>query len=76
MLKLLIGAAIGAAAVWFLDPHHGTSRREQAITHARKGQEQATKATQTIKAKTSSSSDNGEAAPADQGSQQTAPSGV
>ena len=29
MLKLLFGAAIGAAAAWFLDPERGQSRREE-----------------------------------------------
>ena len=30
MFKLLIGAAIGAAAAWFLDPNDGTRRRNLA----------------------------------------------
>ena len=34
MLKLLTGAAIGAAAVWFLDPERGGDRRTASVTLA------------------------------------------
>ena len=44
MFKLLIGAAIGAAAAWFLDPDRGGDRRTQALGYARKGKEQAVQA--------------------------------
>ena len=57
MLKLIFGAALGAAAAWFLDPNDGTRRRnttrDKALKLARKGQEQAaqqaTYATNTVK---------------------------
>jgi osmotically-inducible protein OsmY len=59
MLKLIFGAALGAAAAWFLDPNDGTRRRnmtrDKALKLARKGQEQAsqqaTYATNTVKGK-------------------------
>jgi osmotically-inducible protein OsmY len=62
MLKLLIGAAIGAAAAWFLDPNDGTRRRnvarDKTTKYARQGKEQAAQkasyATSTIKGKASS----------------------
>jgi osmotically-inducible protein OsmY len=45
MLKLLFGAAIGAAAAWFLDPNDGARRRnvtrDKAMKYARQGKEQA-----------------------------------
>jgi osmotically-inducible protein OsmY len=45
MFKLLFGAAIGAAAAWFLDPNDGTRRRNQtrdkAMKYARQGKDQA-----------------------------------
>jgi hypothetical protein len=45
MLKLLIGAAIGAAAAWFLDPNDGTRRRnvarDKGAKYARQGKDQA-----------------------------------
>ena len=45
MLKLLIGAAIGAAAAWFLDPNDGTRRRnvarDKTAKYARQGKDQA-----------------------------------
>lgn len=45
MLKLLFGAAIGAAAAWFLDPNDGTRRRnvarDKAGKYARQGKDQA-----------------------------------
>ena len=44
MFKLLTGAAIGAAAVWFLDPDRGGDRRTQALGYARKGKDQAVQA--------------------------------
>jgi osmotically-inducible protein OsmY len=47
MFKLLVGAAIGAAAAWFLDPNDGTRRRnvarDKSAKYARKGKEQATR---------------------------------
>ena len=40
MFKLLIGAAIGFAAAWFLDPNDGTRRRkamqDKAMSYGRK----------------------------------------
>jgi osmotically-inducible protein OsmY len=59
MFKLLIGAAIGAAAAWFLDPNDGARRRnttrDKAMKYARQGKdqatEQATSATETVKGK-------------------------
>ena len=44
MFKLLTGAAIGAAAVWFLDPDRGGDRRTQVLGYARKGKDQAVQA--------------------------------
>jgi osmotically-inducible protein OsmY len=45
MFKLLFGAAIGAAAAWFLDPNDGTRRRnttrDKAMKFARQGKDQA-----------------------------------
>jgi osmotically-inducible protein OsmY len=47
MFKILIGAAIGAAAAWFLDPNEGTRRRNEArdktTKYARQGKDQAAK---------------------------------
>jgi osmotically-inducible protein OsmY len=59
MFKILIGAAIGAAAAWFLDPNDGTRRRnlarDKATKYARQGKEEAARkaayAGQTVKAK-------------------------
>jgi osmotically-inducible protein OsmY len=48
MFKLLIGAAAGAAAVWFLDPERGEGRRSQALGYAQKGKEQAAQAGETL----------------------------
>jgi osmotically-inducible protein OsmY len=61
MRKLLLGAAIGAAAAWFLDPNDGTRRRnvtrDKAMKYARRGTgeaaRQATYAAQTAKGKVS-----------------------
>jgi osmotically-inducible protein OsmY len=45
MFKILLGAAIGAAAAWFLDPNDGTRRRhvlrDKTMKHARRGKEEA-----------------------------------
>jgi osmotically-inducible protein OsmY len=45
MFKILIGAAIGAAAAWFLDPNDGTRRRnvvrDKTMKYARRGKEEA-----------------------------------
>ncbi|MGH2763754.1 MAG: BON domain-containing protein [Thermoleophilaceae bacterium] len=45
MSKLLFGAAIGAAAAWFLDPNEGTRRRnvtrDKAMKYARRGKAEA-----------------------------------
>jgi osmotically-inducible protein OsmY len=47
MFKILIGAAIGAAAAWFLDPNDGPRRRnvlrDKTTKYARQGKEQAAK---------------------------------
>jgi osmotically-inducible protein OsmY len=59
MFKLLIGAAVGVAAAWFLDPNDGTRRRnvtrDKALKFARRGGEQASRqaayATSTVKGK-------------------------
>ena len=59
MLKLIVGAALGAAAAWFLDPNDGTRRRnvtrDKALKYVRKGSDQAAQkaayATETIKGK-------------------------
>jgi osmotically-inducible protein OsmY len=48
MFKLLIGAVIGGAAVWFLDPDRGGGRRNQALSYAQKGKDQAAQAGETI----------------------------
>lgn len=37
MFKLIVGALIGGAAVWFLDPDRGEGRRSQALGYAQKG---------------------------------------
>jgi osmotically-inducible protein OsmY len=44
----LIGAAAGAAAVWFLDPERGEGRRSQALGYAQKGKEQAAQTGETL----------------------------
>jgi osmotically-inducible protein OsmY len=45
MFKILLGAAIGAAAAWFLDPNDGTRRRnvarDKAMKYARQGKAEA-----------------------------------
>jgi osmotically-inducible protein OsmY len=45
MFKILFGAAIGAAAAWFLDPGDGTRRRnlvrDKAMKYARRGKDEA-----------------------------------
>jgi osmotically-inducible protein OsmY len=59
MFKILIGAAIGAAAAWFLDPNDGTRRRnvvrDKTMKYARHGKEEAarkaTYAGETVKGK-------------------------
>ena len=59
MLKLIFGAALGAAAAWFLDPNEGARRRnttrDKALKLARQGKDQAsqqaTYATSTVKGK-------------------------
>ena len=59
MFKILIGAAIGAAAAWFLDPNDGTRRRnvvrDKTTKYARRGKEEAarkaTYAGETVKGK-------------------------
>jgi osmotically-inducible protein OsmY len=48
MFKLLVGAAIGAAAMWFLDPERGGDRRTQALGYARQGKEQAAQAGESV----------------------------
>jgi osmotically-inducible protein OsmY len=61
MFKILFGAAIGAAAAWFLDPNDGTRRRnivrDKTMKYARRGGgkavQQASYATSTIKGKAS-----------------------
>ena len=71
MFKLLIGAAAGAAAVWFLDPERGEGRRSQVLGYAQKGKEQAAQAgetlgqtAQTVKDKAGSEGSGDERAPA------------
>jgi osmotically-inducible protein OsmY len=62
MFKILFGAAIGAAAAWFLDPNDGTRRRnvarDKATKYARQGKEEAarkaTYATEAVKGKATS----------------------
>jgi len=59
MFKILFGAAIGAAAAWFLDPRDGTRRRDvvrdKTMKYARRGTgkvaQQASYAGSTIKGK-------------------------
>ena len=52
MLKVLLGAAIGFAAAWFLDPDAGARRREtlqeKATSYVRKGGEEEAAAVQRI----------------------------
>jgi osmotically-inducible protein OsmY len=72
MFKLLFGAAIGAAAAWFLDPNDGTRRRhvarDKATKYARQGKDQAgrqaTYAAQTAKGKVSAAAPGGGREPA------------
>jgi osmotically-inducible protein OsmY len=59
MFKILFGAAIGAAAAWFLDPNDGTRRRnvvrDKTMKYARQGKDEAarkaTYAGKTVKGK-------------------------
>jgi osmotically-inducible protein OsmY len=59
MFKLFLGAAMGAAAAWFLDPNDGSRRRntvrDRTMKYARKGKDEAarkaTYAGSTIKGK-------------------------
>jgi osmotically-inducible protein OsmY len=59
MFKILFGAAIGAAAAWFLDPNEGTRRRnvlrDKTMKYARRGKEEAARkasyAGETVKGK-------------------------
>jgi osmotically-inducible protein OsmY len=59
MFKILLGAAVGAAAAWFLDPNDGTRRRhvvrDKTMKYARRGKEEAarkaTYAGETVKGK-------------------------
>jgi osmotically-inducible protein OsmY len=59
MFKILLGAAVGAAAAWFLDPNDGTRRRhvvrDKTMKYARRGREEAarkaTYAGETVKGK-------------------------
>jgi hypothetical protein len=52
MLKVLLGAAIGFVAAWFLDPDAGDRRRktlqEKATSYVRKGGEEEAAAVQRI----------------------------
>jgi osmotically-inducible protein OsmY len=45
MFKILFGAAIGAAAAWFLDPNDGTRRRnvvrDKTMKYAQRGKDEA-----------------------------------
>jgi osmotically-inducible protein OsmY len=62
MFKILFGAAIGAAAAWFLDPNDGTRRRnvvrDKTMKYARRGKDEAarkaTYAATTVKGKATS----------------------
>lgn len=62
MFKILFGAAIGAAAAWFLDPNDGTRRRnlarDKTMKFARQGKDEAARkaayAGSTIKGKAAS----------------------
>jgi gas vesicle protein len=58
MFKLLIGAAIGFAAAWFMDSKEGEQRRalvkDKATTVAGKGKEQAAGVAGQVKDKVSS----------------------
>jgi gas vesicle protein len=59
MLKLLVGAALGFAAAWFMDTKEGEQRRavvkERATGIAGKGKEQAKGAVDQVKQKRASS---------------------
>ena len=63
MFKLLIGAAIGFAAAWFMDTKEGEQRRalvkDKATTVAGKGKEQAAGVAGQVKDKVSSESPEG-----------------
>lgn len=48
MFKLLVGAVIGGAAVWFLDPDRGGGRRSQALSYAQRGKDQAAQAGESL----------------------------
>jgi gas vesicle protein len=58
MLKMLVGAAIGFAAAWFMDSKEGEQRRtavkEKAAGAAGKGKEQAAGAVAQVKEKAAS----------------------
>jgi hypothetical protein len=64
MFKLLIGAAIGFAAAWFMDTKEGEQRRalvkDKATTVAGKGKEQAAGVAGQVKDKVSSDSPTGD----------------
>ena len=72
MFKLLIGAAIGGAAAYFLDPNDGARRRslvqDKAGKYARRGKRQAERqashATETIKGKATAAAPGGGREPA------------
>lgn len=50
MFKLIVGALIGGAAVWFLDPDRGEGRRGQALSYAQKGKDQAAQTGESLSA--------------------------
>jgi osmotically-inducible protein OsmY len=74
MFKILFGAALGAAAAWFLDPNDGTRRRnvvrDKSMKYARQGKDEvaskATYAGTTIKRKATAAAPGGAREPAEQ----------
>ena len=74
MRKLIFGAAIGAAAVWFLDPNDGARRRnvtrDKTMKYARRGKaeaaRQASYTAETVKGKAAAAAPGTSRSPAEE----------